>query len=86
MTIADPGQVAVHVAITRNPGPAAILDFNWPISPAPPTYVPLGLPTTPWAPVLDVLAGLTGLLAVAWVLTSMVRNRHRTRTSLAAGT
>jgi copper transport protein len=75
--VADTGQMSVRVDIVRSPGPNAILQFDWPITPTPPASVPLTLPTTPWAPVLDVLAGGIGLLVLGWLLAGVVRGRRQ---------
>jgi copper transport protein len=77
VTIADTSQLSVRVAVIRQPGPDAIAQFDWPITPAPPAYVPLSLPTTPWAPGLDVLAGAIGLMVVVWLLAGLLRGRRR---------
>jgi copper transport protein len=84
VTIANTGQLSVRVAIVRQPGPDAIAQFAWPITPAPPAYVPLSLPTTPWAPGLDVLAGAIGLVVVVWRLAGLVRDRRRRGSPAAA--
>jgi copper transport protein len=80
----DPGQLSVSVLMRRNPGPDARLAFNWPITPGPSPFTSLGLPTTPWAPVLDVVAGGIGLLVLGWLLAGTIRGRRRGSGSTAA--
>jgi copper transport protein len=77
VNVGDTGQMSVRVNIVRNPGPDAVLQFDWPITATPPTAVPLTLPSTPWAPVLDLLAGGIGLLVVGWLLAGVVRGRRQ---------
>jgi copper transport protein len=63
--VANPGQEDVAVEILRTPGPDGRTTFAWPISQPLSPWAQLGLPTTPWAPTLNVLAAvLAAALAV----------------------
>jgi copper transport protein len=77
VTIPDTGELAVSEAITRSPGPDASVQFDWPITPSPPTYIPLSLPTAPWASTLDLAATAIGVLVGLWLLAAMLRSRIR---------
>jgi copper transport protein len=80
----DPGQVSVAILISRSPGPDARVTYAWPITPAPPAFARLGLPTEPWAPVLDLLAGGIGLAVLVWLLATAVLGRRRRGAAAAA--